>query len=185
MNLYFRLLLLILKLPFLKRDLNMLTPSILRMHVWPSDLDFNMHMNNGRYLTIMDLGRFHLMAKKGMLKAILKHRWQPVLGGVKIHFIKDLAPFTHFDLKTEVVWWDEKWIYIEQTFLQNQTVIATGLLKVLFIYQGKPLSSEHVLNLMEITPQKPPQPHDLKLWLDAEAESKRYRNKSFESVSTK
>ena len=28
--------------------------------VWPNDLDMNRHMNNGRYLTLMDLGRFDL-----------------------------------------------------------------------------------------------------------------------------
>lgn len=176
MNLYFRLLLLILKLPFIKCDQDMLTPSILRMHVWPNDLDFNMHMNNGRYLTIMDLGRFHLMATKGMLKPILKHRWQPVLGGVKMHFIKGLAPFAEFDLKTEVIWWDEKWIYIEQTFLQNKTIIATGLLKALFTHQGKRISSEQLLGVMEYSPQKPEQPQHLKFWLDAEEQSKTIRN---------
>lgn len=176
MNLYFRLLLLILKLPFLERDQDMLAPSILRMHVWANDLDFNLHMNNGRYLTIMDLGRFHLMAKKRMLKAIIKHRWQPVLGGVKMHFIKGLRPFTAFDLKTEVIWWDEKWIYMEQTFLQNGTIMATGLLKALFTYQGKRLPSEQILGLMENSPQKPEQPEHLKHWLDAEDQSKAIRN---------
>ena len=33
------------------------------MRVWPNDLDTNAHMNNGRYLTLMDLGRFDLMTQ--------------------------------------------------------------------------------------------------------------------------
>lgn len=30
--------------------------SIVTFRVWPHDLDLSVHMNNGRYLTLMDLG---------------------------------------------------------------------------------------------------------------------------------
>src|SRR6185503_3961101 len=34
--------------------------SNLSLRVWPNDLDLNIHVNNGRYLTLMDLGRMDL-----------------------------------------------------------------------------------------------------------------------------
>ncbi len=37
--------------------LGILETSVLRFRVWPNDLDFNFHLNNGRYLTLMDIGR--------------------------------------------------------------------------------------------------------------------------------
>ena len=56
MNLYFRLLMLLIKL-IRKPRLGLLDTSVLILRVLPNDLDMNMHMNNGRYLSIMDLGR--------------------------------------------------------------------------------------------------------------------------------
>lgn len=40
--------------------------------VWPTDLDVLMHMNNGVYLSIMDLGRIDLMARSGAWDRFLK-----------------------------------------------------------------------------------------------------------------
>ena len=44
------------------------------MRVWPNDLDTNAHMNNGRYLTLMDLGRFDLMTQCGLVGTVLKKK---------------------------------------------------------------------------------------------------------------
>ncbi|TMH75049.1 MAG: acyl-CoA thioesterase, partial [Betaproteobacteria bacterium] len=55
MNLYFRLLITILKALRAPR----VTPGDtveLALRVLPTDLDLNGHMNNGRYLTLVDLG---------------------------------------------------------------------------------------------------------------------------------
>jgi hypothetical protein len=35
------------------QPLGILDSSVLTFRVWPNDLDINLHMNNGRYLTIM------------------------------------------------------------------------------------------------------------------------------------
>src|SRR5689334_3668379 len=63
-----------------------LEPSVLPFRVLPNDLDPNWHMNNGRYLTIMDLGRLDLTLHSGLMRAIIKHRWMPVLGGATIRY---------------------------------------------------------------------------------------------------
>lgn len=177
MNLYIRLLILLFKLPFIKQDSDVLTPTLLPMHVWPNDLDFNFHMNNGRYLTLMDLGRFHLLAKKGLLSKVFKRKWQPVLGGAKIHFIKALGPFSRFNLKTEVLYWDEKWIYIEQHFIQNNQLMATAMVKALFVHKGKRLKPESLFELISQTPPtRPACPVTLQHWLDSEKKAKAHRD---------
>ena len=32
------------------------------LRVWPNDLDLNMHVNSGRYLSFMDIGRVEILA---------------------------------------------------------------------------------------------------------------------------
>ena len=55
MNLILRMIKVLVAALFGQR-LGVLDSSILTFRVWPNDLDINLHMNNGRYLTIMDLG---------------------------------------------------------------------------------------------------------------------------------
>lgn len=97
--------------------MDLLGESRLTMRVWLNDLDLNRHMNNGRYLTLMDLGRVHLLGKAGVLKeALFSKHWMPVVANLAIRFRRSLALFRRFELVTRIVGWDDKWFYLEQRF---------------------------------------------------------------------
>ena len=92
-------------------------PAVLRLRVWPVDLDTSLHLNNGRYLTLMDLGRVELMVRSGLWRSVLKHGWTPIASGVQIRFRHELRIFERFDLSTRILWWDTSSIVIEQVFI--------------------------------------------------------------------
>lgn len=92
-------------------------PAVLRMRVWPFDLDTSLHLNNGRFLTLMDLGRVELMVRSGLWRSVLKHGWTPIASGVQIRFRRELKAFERFDLVTRILWWDEASLVMEQVFL--------------------------------------------------------------------
>src|ERR1700704_1885823 len=50
------------------------------LRVWPNDLDFNLHVNNGRYLALADIGRLHWFVRTGMLAAARRYKAYPVVG---------------------------------------------------------------------------------------------------------
>lgn len=168
MNLYFRLFLLLLKLPFLKKVKSPLDETTMTVHVWPNDLDYNFHMNNGRYLTIMDLGRTHYLAKSGLMKAVLKRKWLPILGSAKIHFIRPLNCFNKIHLKTRLAYWDEKWIYMEQHFYHKNQLMATAIIKALFVCKGQKISPDELLKIVPNPPQRPAPAEKLVKWIEAE-----------------
>jgi acyl-CoA thioesterase FadM len=95
--------------------------SHLSFRVWPSDLDTSLHMNNGRYLTLMDLGRLDIMVASGLWRAVLKHHWTPIASAIKIRFRRELRLFDRFEIVTRIVAWDAATVVIEQRF-----VIASG-----------------------------------------------------------
>ncbi len=68
-----------------------LATSVLQLRVWPNDLDVNLHMNNGRYLTVMDLGRMDLLVRAGLWGPLLCHRWTALLGGATIRYKRPLG----------------------------------------------------------------------------------------------
>lgn len=103
--------------------------SRLSLHVLPNDLDINLHMNNGRYLTICDLNRVDLFIRTGLLKAMRKRRWFPVIAEHTMSYKKSLHLFERFDVALEVTHWDDKYFYMTHTFSSNHRVVAAGTSK--------------------------------------------------------
>lgn len=165
MNLLFRLVRVVIA-AFFRRRLKVLDDSVLRFIVWPNDLDVNLHMNNGRYLTIMDLGRIDLTVRTGIFGAMIRRRWSPVVGTVTIRFRKSLLPFRSYRLITRVVCWDDKWTYMEQRFERKGEVVATAFVKALFRARKRTLRSRELLVAIgqeQRSPHMPPALEALRL----------------------
>jgi len=163
MNLYLRLLWLLWRLRSVQRR-GLFEESRIAFCVWPNDCDLNLHMNNGRYLTFMDLGRVHLTAQSGLLREALRRRWMPVLAAAEITYIRSLKPFTRFDLVTRVRTWDEKYIYLEQGFEHDGELCAHALVKGLFLERGVRVPSTEVLQAIGYGRAPPPMPEVLQHW---------------------
>ena len=105
----------------------------MRLRCWPNDLDTNMHMNNGRYLTIMDLGRLDLILRTGLLPVMKKRKWFPVVASAKISFRRSINAFETFELTTQVIGWDDKWLYMEHRMERGGKVMARAFVKGVFL----------------------------------------------------
>lgn len=103
--------------------------SVLHLRVLPNDLDLNIHMNNGRYLTICDLNRVDLFIRTGLLKTMRKRKWFPVIAEHTMTYKKSLHPFERYTAELEVSHWDDKFFYMTHTFSTKDRVVATGTSK--------------------------------------------------------
>lgn len=103
----------------------------------PADLDLNIHMNNGRYLSIMDLGRFDLMLQSGTFLPLLKQGFYPVVASQVIQFHKSLEPFETFDLVTRIDSFDGKDFFMAQDFMRGDEIVAQGFIRSRFKKRGQ------------------------------------------------
>jgi YbgC/YbaW family acyl-CoA thioester hydrolase len=101
----------------------------LTFRILPTDLDFNLHVNNARYLSFMDLGRVDLLNRLGLLRFAFRGRWLPVLGAAAIRYHRPLHLGQRVALVTRLAGWDEKWFYLEQRFERGDKPIATAWVK--------------------------------------------------------
>lgn len=137
-------------------------PSRIPLRCWPTDMDLNFHMNNGRYLSIMDLGRVDLMLRSGVLKTIIfQNKWMPVIAAGTVRYRKAIDPFERFELETRVVGWDERFVYLEQRFFgASGRVKAIGLVQAAMTSkQGRVPTSELIAacGLAADSQQAPPE----------------------------
>jgi acyl-CoA thioesterase FadM len=138
--------------------------------VLPTDVDVLMHMNNGRYFTLMDLGRVDGIIRSGV-HAILKSRnWYPVVAAETIRFRESLPMFTRFELRTRTLGWDDKSFYLRQLFLVRGRVVSIGLVRVRFLRRsGGTLSAAEVANAIVPGSTSPRLPGYVATWREAES----------------
>ena len=127
MNLYLRLLL-ALSRGLLADRLDYRSYLISSFRVWPHDIDAFGHMNNGRYLQIMDVARTDWMARVGVVETMFRNRWTAVIGGGLIRYRHALKPFQRYEVKTRLLSWDQRWWYLEHVFVdQRGRQVAIGV----------------------------------------------------------
>ena len=136
----------------------------LRMHVWPNDIDFNLHLNNARYLNIMDYARMHLLARTGLLEHVLRARWQPMVGAVWITYRRSLPVFSSFWLSSRLVCWDERWFYMEQTFEGRQGLAAVGWVKGVLRDKRGTVEPQAAIERVAPGVVSPPMPEAIGTW---------------------
>ena len=84
-----------------------------RFRVLPHDIDINLHLNNGRYLQIIDVNRMEFLLRTGVVKIILDLQWKPILGSTSIQFRRELRLWEQAIASTRLVGWDSRWVYLE------------------------------------------------------------------------
>lgn len=98
------------------------------LRVLPNDLDLLLHVNNGVYLTLADLGRIDLLLRMGVFRRMQAAGWYPVVAAASVRFRRSLKLWQRFSIRTRVAGWDEQSIYIEQQFYRQDELIASLLI---------------------------------------------------------
>ncbi|MGM0564782.1 MAG: acyl-CoA thioesterase [Pseudomonadota bacterium] len=128
MNLFFRFILFFIRLRFLAVA-GFEVPSKIRFRVLPSDSDyFQHHLTNSRFPSFMDLGRLHWLARSG-----LGQRLPIVVNASQITYLGLIRWGRTFEVETKPVYWDDKYLYLEQRFTSGGKLCAVALTKLVFM----------------------------------------------------
>ena len=119
--------------------------SSLPLRVLPTDIDIAMHVNNGMYFSLMDLGRFDLMVRSGVWGKMRKRGWSPVAAGETIAFLKSLQLWQRYTIETRIIGLDTKAIYFEQRMVVDGEIYARAYITTRLVAKGKPVSQEEII----------------------------------------
>jgi acyl-CoA thioesterase FadM len=131
-NLYFRLFLLWLRSRRAPR-VSLWGEGRTTFRVLPTDLDPLLHMNNARYLALLDLGRTDLLFRSGFWAEVSRRGWYPVVTAQTISYKRSLTLWQRFELVTRVLGFDERHVYMEQEFHRGGKVIARAVVQARFL----------------------------------------------------
>ena len=120
----------------------------LTLRVLPNDIDINMHMNNGRYLTICDLSRVDMFIRTGLAKTIVKEKWMPVIAEHTMQYKKALKLFQKYEVRMEITGWDEKFFHMIHDFIVGDRVVAQGTSQGAVVSENGVVPPEEVMRVV-------------------------------------
>ena len=138
----------------------------LRLRVMPNDTDILRHVNNGIYLSLMDLGRMDLMIRSGKWQQLRKLGWYPVATNTTLTYRRSLQAWQRYVLETKVIGFDDKAMYVEQRFVSGGGVYAVGYMRGRFLKRsGGTVGVAELGELAGIDPAAMPVPEWMTNWV--------------------
>jgi acyl-CoA thioesterase FadM len=171
-NLYLRLLLHLLRAVSASK-IGLLESSVIPARVWPTDVDFNIHMNNGRYLTVADVARMHHMTRVGMLGIALKEKWRPIVTGASVRYTKSLKLFQRYDVWTHIVGWTEFDVFLEHEFRLNDRSAAVLMIRGVMLGPRGKVPTQRMVSALGYTGSAPSLPDRFTSWDPVRSEPRR------------
>lgn len=103
--------------------------STIRLTTLPTDIDLLLHMNNGRYLSLFDLGRWDLLVRTGMWDAMRDRGWYAVVSSETVTFRKSLNLWQRFDIESRMIGHDDKAVYVEHRAVVDGELYARVIVR--------------------------------------------------------
>lgn len=94
----------------------------------PWDIDLWRELNNGRTLTIFDLGRIPLAGRVGLIRALKHNRWGLAIAGASVRYRRRITIFERIEMRSRLLSWDARFIYVEQSMWKASGECANHIL---------------------------------------------------------
>jgi len=144
--------------------------SSIRLTTLPTDIDILRHMNNGRYLSLFDLGRWDLLIRTGLLDAMNERGWYAVVSSETVTFRKSLQLWQRFDVQSRFIGHDDKAVFLEHRAVVDGEIYARVIVRSRMLRRtGGTVSNEELFAAVgkpEGVPEIDPWVHD---WAAASA----------------
>ena len=148
--------------------LGILEPHISNHRIWPWDLDPWRELNNGRTLTLFDLGRIPMSVRMGFDKVAKAKGWGITVAGNSTRYRRRVTLFQQVTQISRVVGWDDRFTYLEQSFWRGDDCTSHMLLRSAFTSKTGIVPPAEVLAALGQPVQSPALPDWISHWIAAD-----------------
>jgi acyl-CoA thioesterase FadM len=137
--------------------------------IWPWDLDPWRELNNGRTLTLFDLGRLPLFGRTGIAKGVAQQGWGLTVAGNTTRYRRRLTVFQKVTMVSRCVGWDARFFYMEQSFWRGDDCTSHMLLRAAIFGKAGIVDPDTALARLGIPQSSPDLPDWVQSWVAADA----------------
>jgi len=126
-------------------------------------------MNNGRILTILDLGRTVLAKRVGLLRTLKENNWGLTMAGASVRYRRRIRPFVKFRAVSRCIGWDDKFFYLDQSIWIGDNCAAQVLYRSAVTDKDGIVKPDRVFAAAGYDEDRPVLPQWAQNWADAES----------------
>lgn len=149
--------------------LSVFEPHVSRHICWPWDLDPWGELNNGRTLTLFDLGRTVLGLRTDLDRLLVEKGWGMAVAGASVRYRRRVTMFARLTMVTRNLGWDDRFIYTEQSFWRGEECCSHILIRSAVFTKAGILPPRELALAAGYAPESPPLPDWVTAWITAEA----------------
>lgn len=135
---------------------------------WPVDIDIFGELNNGRTLTLYDLGRLVMGQRVGLAVLLKKKRWGMTMAGASVRYRRRVRVFQKFTMKSRAIGRDDRFIYLHQTMWRKGEATSGILYRVAITDKNGIVPSQKVADALGHPDWNPEMPEWVTNWIAAE-----------------
>lgn len=136
---------------------------------WPWDLDPWIELNNGRTLTLYDLGRIPMAQRSGLIDVLRREGWGITVAGNSVRYRRRIKAFERFGMLSRVIGWDERFFYMEQSLWKGAECANHMLLRSAVTSGAGIVAPARVVERMDHAQESPALPPWVQAWIMADA----------------
>ncbi len=136
---------------------------------WPWDLDLWLELNNGRTLTLYDLGRLPLGRRTGVERVLREKRWGLTVAGSTIRYRRRVTVFSRLVMHTHCVGWDDRFLYMVQSMWRGEECTSHALIRSAVVGKAGIVPPAELAMALNAAPESPKLPDWVQAWVAAEA----------------
>ncbi|RWA71568.1 thioesterase family protein [Mesorhizobium sp.] len=103
----------------------------------PTDIDFNSHLNNARYMMLADLGRIDVFLRVGLVALARKNGWAPMIGGLQVSYVREIRLWRHFEVASSIETWDATSVIGKHRFVLDNGETAALIMTTGGVYDRR------------------------------------------------
>ena len=136
---------------------------------WPWDLDPWIELNNGRTLTLYDLGRIPLASRTGLIDLLRRKKWGITVAGNTVRYRRRIRAFDRFTTVSRTIGWDHRFIYMEQSMWKRGECCNHMLIRSAVTSANGIVPPDTVLQEFGHDTPSPDLPDWVQAWIEADA----------------
>jgi len=117
-----------------------------RMRAWPWDIDPFGDLNNGRIVTLSDVGRISLALRSGLVAAMKRRRWGLAMAGSAPQYRKRTTMWARLEWRSRVIGRDEKFTFIDHVMIANGAPAAQVTCRLVVTSKGRLVPTQDVFD---------------------------------------
>jgi acyl-CoA thioesterase FadM len=135
---------------------------------WPWDLDPWRELNNGRTLTLYDLGRVPLVHRTGLVSSLKSNGWGLTVAGSSVRYRRRIRAFDRFETRSAYIGRDARFLYIHQAMFRAGEPLSSALFRGAVTSPAGIVATDRVVAALGVPDHPATQPAWAEAWSKAE-----------------